>query len=136
MLGYFPHSPKSPSIPPQFKAENGVVGVGWVQTPKLFSRLCSPLSSYLSLRELMPYGPLGHLGFSCSFIPSIHISADHQNVLWSLAPKYSVCCLLCPGYLDLTIQSVHRHLLPRGKHSNLTPLLDSLFSLHVTEETS
>lgn len=56
MLGYFPHSPNKVLLYcSQFKAENGVAGVGWGTDLKLFSRLCSPLSSYPSLRELMPY---------------------------------------------------------------------------------
>lgn len=66
--------------------------------------------------------PLGvRLGFSWSFTPGIHVFADHQNVVWSLASKYSVCCLLCLRWSDLTTQSVHHHLLPRGKHLTLLP---------------
>ena len=128
MPGCFPHSPnKVPLYCSQFKAETGVVGVGWGTDLKLFPGcvLLFPLILHSENWYVMQH--LGvSLGFSCSFIPSIHISADHQNVLWSLAPKYSVCCLLCLGWSNLTIQSVHHHLLPRGKHSNLTPC----FSTH------
>ena len=52
--GCFPHSPnKVPLYWSPFKAEMGVVGMGRGTDLKLFSRLCAPLSSYPSFRELM-----------------------------------------------------------------------------------
>lgn len=116
-------------------SEKGVIGVGWGPDLTLLSLQCAlfPLALHSENWRLV-HPLLGvSLGFSYAPISSLHTSADHQRVPWSLPPKRSVCCVLCSAGLTSLLATIiycleyHESSLTFLPASRLTSSIQSLF---------